>query len=259
MRHGRREFRSPARLKVEVCGRDSQGNPFVQTAYARDTSFYGVRVDGIECLKGPGDIIQIKYKHQTAKFRVMWVGQPGTKEHGHIGLRSLEPRKNLWGVKQVPGDITQTFLDSSPLAVPSPPGNQNLSSQTVISSQPEKRRYTRHRCLGTVEFRIAGNTTTMLGKLTDISLGGCHIKVAGTCLPGTPVELVLEACKLRIQLNGRVAVAQSSKGMGIEFLSGCDGLKQLPGFIEAVRQRFGGMQTRSAAGPAPVHRPKPAR
>jgi hypothetical protein len=242
-----------------VCGRDSQGNPFVQTAYARDTSFYGARVDGIECLKGPGDIIQIKYKHQTAKFRVMWVGQPGTKEHGHIGLRSLESRKNLWGIKQVPGDIPLPFLDNPALVVPSAPGNQNLSSQTVLSSQTEKRRYTRHRCLGTVEFRIAGNTTTMSGKLTDISLGGCHIKVAGTCLPGTPLELVIEACKLRIQLNGRVAAAQSSKGMGIEFVSGCDGLKQLPGFIEAVRRRFDGMQTRSAPGPTPVKPTKPAR
>jgi hypothetical protein len=240
-----------------VCGRDSQGNAFVQIAYARDTSFYGARVDGIECLKGPGDIIQIKYKRQTAKFRVMWVGQPGTKEQGHIGLRSLEPRKNLWGMTLVPGERPQPFLESSPPAVPSAPGNQNLSSPKVVSPQPEKRRYTRHRCLGTVEFRIAGNTTIMSGKLTDISLGGCHIKVAGTCLPGTPLELVLEACKLRIQLNGCVAVAQSSKGMGIEFVSGCDALKQLPEFIEAVRRRFGAVQTRSGAAAARVQRTKP--
>ena len=230
---------------------------FVQTAYARDTSFYGARVDGIECLKGPGDIIQIKYKRETAKFRVMWVGQPGTKEHGHIGLRSLEPRKNIWGLKQVPAAGTpQPFLDASPSLVPGAAGNKNLSSHTLNSSQPEKRRYTRHRCLGTVEFRIAGNCTTMSGQLTDVSLGGCYIKVPGTCLPGTPLELVLEACDLRIQLNGRVAVAQSSKGMGVEFVSGCDGLKHFPGFIEAVRRRFGAMPARSVA--ARVQRTKPA-
>jgi PilZ domain len=232
---------------------------FVQTAYARDTSFYGARVDGIECLKGPGEIIQITYKHQTAKFRVMWVGQPRTKEQGHIGLRCLEPRKNIWGIEQVPAARPpQLFLDASLSSVPGDTESQSLPSEKPLSSRPERRRYTRHRCLGTAEFRIAGNCTTISGKLIDLSLGGCYIKVPGTCLPGTPLELVLAACDLRIQLNGRVAVAQSSKGMGVEFVSGCDGLKQLPGLIEAVRRRFGAMQRRSVAAPSRVQRTKPA-
>lgn len=267
---------------MEVCGRDAQGNPFVQTAYARDTSFYGARVDGIECLKGPGDIIQIRYKNTSSKFRVVWVGHPGTKEHGHIGVRSLEPRKNIWNMKQVPGPgSSQPLPDALPSPVvvapePQKSADKNSTPEPRLSadkkslpemeksgdkkskpSQSEKRRYTRHHCLGTVEFRIAGNCTIMSGKLTDVSLGGCYIQAPVSCLPGTLLELALDACKLRVHLDGRVAVAQSSKGMGIEFLSGCDGLKQLPRLIEAVRRHTNAVPARSAAGAARLQRTKP--
>lgn len=241
-----------------MCGKDAQGNAFVQTAYARDTSFYGARVDGIECLKGPGDILQIKYKRKTTKFRVMWMGQPGSKEHGHIGLRSLEPRKNIWGLEPVPvTSKSQPFFDALPSAAAGAAGPLNSSSEKSVPSSPERRRYTRHRCLGTVEFCIAGNCTVMSGKLTDISLGGCYVQALGTCLPGTPLELALEACKQRIHLDGRVAVANSSKGMGIEFVAGCEGLRQLPRFVEAVRRRSGVTATSSAAIAARIQRTKP--
>jgi len=238
LKQGRQESRSQVRLKVEVCGRDGQGHPFVQTAYARDTSFHGARVDGIECLKGPGEILQITYKRKTAKFRVMWVGAPGSKEHGHIGVRTLEPRKNIWSIKPVP-DAAKSQIFCEPLpsagagALRAP---HKSSNDEPIPSQPEKRRYTRHGCLGSVEFRIAGNRTTMSGKLTNISLGGCHVQAPGTCLPGTLLELALEACNQRIHLDGRVTVGNPAKGMGVEFVSGCDGLKHLPRFIEAVRR-----------------------
>jgi PilZ domain-containing protein len=279
---GRRESRSQVRLKVEVCGRDSQGNPFVQSAYARDTSYYGARLDGIECLKGPGDIVQIKYKRVCSKFRVVWVGLPGTKEHGHIGVRSLEPRKNIWNLKQVPGPRSSEAApgaSSSPVVLAadpqkptpknSPPEPQKSADKESlpeaekpgatksISSQSNRRRFTRHRCLGTVEFRIAGNCTVMSGKLTDVSLGGCYVQAPVACLPGTLLELALDACKLRVHLDGRVAVAESSKGFGIEFVSGCAGLKQLPRLIEAVRRHTASVPARSTGAATRLQRTKP--
>lgn len=111
MTQGRRESRSDVRLKVEVRGKDAQGNAFVQTAYATDTSYYGARIDGIECLRGPGDVVQVKYKGKSSRLRVVWVGQLGSKEHGHIGLQNLEPRKNIWNIKQVPSAKSQPLAD----------------------------------------------------------------------------------------------------------------------------------------------------
>lgn len=264
------------RLKVEVCGRDAQGNLFAQSACARDTSYYGARVDGIECLKGPGDIVQIKYKGKTSKFRVVWVGLPGSKEHGHIGLRSLEPQKNIWKVKNVPrpgksqplpelspGPIVVTTAPprpaperSSPEPQKSQPEPQKSGEKDSLSSQSDRRSYTRHRCLGTVDFRIAGNCTVMSGKLADVSLGGCYVQALGTCLPGTLLELAIHACNHRVHLNGRVTVADSSQGMGIEFVSGCEGLKHLPKLIEAVR-RLAEIAAAPSIQPARAQRSKP--
>ena len=72
----------------------------------------------------------------------------------------------------------------------------------------------------------------------DVSLGGCYIRALGTCLPETLLDVALEACGQHIELKGRVAVSGSSKGMGIEFVSGCDGLKDLLKFVDAVRRRY---------------------
>lgn len=213
-------------------------------------SFYGACLHGIECLKGPGDIVEIKYKRKACKFRVVWVGAPGTKEHGHIGLRSLEPRKNIWSMKEIPAPSrSQPLLDSTPRAATAVAGPRKPAAEKPETSGPERRSYTRYRCGGTVEFRIAGNCTTMSGTLTDVSLGGCHVQVAGTCLPGTRLELALEACNQRIHLDGRAAAAESTKGMCIEFVSGCNGLKQLPKFIEAVRRSAKRVPARSATLP----------
>lgn len=249
-----------------MCGRDAQGNLFVQTACARDTSYYGARVDGIECLKGPGDIVQIKYKGKTSKFRVVWVGLPGSKEHGHIGLRSLEPQKNIWKVRHLPRPgKSQPLPEASPgpIVVTVEPQRvadktsspEPLKSSDKKSAQSDRRSYTRHRCLGTVDFRIAGNCTIMSGKLTDVSLGGCYVQALGTCLPGTLLELAIDAGKHRVHLDGRVTVADSSEGMGIEFVSGCEGLKQLPKLIEAVRR--GDDAAATPLRPASARRSKP--
>lgn len=237
MTQGRRESRSNVRLKVEVRGKDAQGNPFVQTAYATDTSYYGARIDGIECLRGPGDVVQVKHKGKSSRLRVVWVGQLGSKEHGHIGLQNLEPRKNIWNVKQVPSAKSQPLADRVHSLAGTAP--QRDSSESAKAATPnEKRKFTRHRCLGNAEFRIAGNYTKLSGKLTDVSLGGCYIQALGTCLVGTLLDLELEACGLKISLGGRVVVAASSQGMGVEFVPGCEGLKQLPKFVDAVRRRY---------------------
>src|SRR5581483_5433122 len=48
------------------------------------------------CLRGSGVTIDVKHKGRTAKFLVIWMGQPGTREDGHVGLRNLQPEKNIW-------------------------------------------------------------------------------------------------------------------------------------------------------------------
>src|SRR5262249_50802462 len=94
---------------VVVSGTDAEGNPFDQTAYACDVSRRGARVDGIGCLRGPGETITVEHKGRTAKFFVVWVGLPGTLEDGQIGIRKLERNKDIW-VLNLPVPQTDQFV-----------------------------------------------------------------------------------------------------------------------------------------------------
>jgi hypothetical protein len=94
----RREKRVPVSVPVRVCGVDPQGNRFTQSAQAVDVSKHGARLDGIGYVTRPGEMIEVKRRWQSARFRVLWVGNPGTPEAGQAGLYALQPEKNPWGV-----------------------------------------------------------------------------------------------------------------------------------------------------------------
>ena len=108
---------------------------------------------------------------------------------------------------------------------------------TSVAHQPKqnRRQYTRHRCVGTVEFRIHGSKTSMAGTLTNLSLGGCYVKAPATCPKGTTLELVLEVGKTRVHAHGKVAVVDPTSGMGIEFTSAEKSISRLPAMINTIR------------------------
>src|SRR5215467_3823888 len=131
------EPRAPVRLPIVVSGTDADGNPFNQTAYACDVSRRGARVDGIGCLRGPGETVQVEHRGRTAKFFVVWVGLPGTQEDAQIGIRKLDRNKDIWGLN-LPQPQTDEFVqaetdaahawDTFPL---------NDAAEIVLDSEPE--------------------------------------------------------------------------------------------------------------------------
>jgi hypothetical protein len=94
----RREKRVPASIPIRVRGVDSEGNPFTQSAQAVDVSRHGARLDGIGYVTRPGETIEVKRRWQSARYRVLWVGYPGTPEAGQVGVYALQPQKNPWGI-----------------------------------------------------------------------------------------------------------------------------------------------------------------
>jgi hypothetical protein len=46
-----------------------------------------------------GQKIQVKCGRKKALFRVVWVGQPGSYQADQVGIRCLEPEKNIWGLR----------------------------------------------------------------------------------------------------------------------------------------------------------------
>lgn len=225
---------------MKVFGSDTEGNPFAQTAYAWDVSRWGARVDGIQCLRNPGQLVDVQYKGQTANFIVVWMGKPGSKEHGHVGLKNLVPERNIFGV-------VGTAVCADSYARPEKFHHMQAVASEEISNAPDasvapkakqnRRQYSRHRCVGTVEFRIPGSNTSISGDLTDLSLGGCYVKAQATCPKGTILELVLEVGKTRLHAQGRVAVVNPTTGMGIEFTSSERSISHLPALINTIRSR----------------------
>jgi hypothetical protein len=94
-----KEARTQQAVRVWVYGTDPSGNPFSQTAYSVDVSRSGARLEGVGFLTAPGMTIEIKRGWKKARFRVVWVGGPGTSRAGQVGVLCLEPDKNIWGIR----------------------------------------------------------------------------------------------------------------------------------------------------------------
>lgn len=97
-RKNRRKPRVPKSLRVIVKGTDAKGHRFVQSAYTVDLSQDGARLDGIGFLTAPGQTIQVRRRWRTATFRVVWIGQVGTREANQVGLFALQSGKDIWHV-----------------------------------------------------------------------------------------------------------------------------------------------------------------
>ena len=102
-----RKARVPKTVQVWVRGVDRSGNPFVQSAQTIDIGQTGARLDGLGYLTGPGEIVQVKRGWRKAKFRVVWIGQLGTREANQIGICCVDSsKKDIWRVP-----IAQTEAD----------------------------------------------------------------------------------------------------------------------------------------------------
>src|SRR5512146_548540 len=92
----RREPRVKLDVPVKVCGMDTAGHPFVQTAYAISISRSGVRLTGVGPLVRVGETVAVLYKNRKARFKVVWIGDPGQPEVGQAGLQAADPNALRW-------------------------------------------------------------------------------------------------------------------------------------------------------------------
>jgi len=60
----------------------------------------------------PGEMVELTFGHNKARFYVNWVGKSGTSQEGHVGLQSLASGNYVWDVKLCEGeDAMQASLD----------------------------------------------------------------------------------------------------------------------------------------------------
>lgn len=134
------EYRFNVRLqrsvKVKVRGVDASGRPFVQTAYTLNISPKGACLNGLECLQGRGQVIEISRWWRRARYRVVWTGDVGTAYMGQVGVFCIDQGRNVWGIQFPPSSrrsqSTQPFQPTEqtppvPPATAMPPAPQRRS------------------------------------------------------------------------------------------------------------------------------------
>lgn len=81
------------------------------------------------------------------------------------------------------------------------------------------------------------STVSLLGQLSDISLGGCYVEMMRPLPSGTEIEIILLVERLRVTAKGRICAAREGFGMGIAFTElGHRNQKNLIELVEWVSQ-----------------------
>ncbi len=50
------------------------------------------------CALHCGQIVNVRFGREHARFLVTWVGEPGTPQEGHVGLQSMRAGRRTWDV-----------------------------------------------------------------------------------------------------------------------------------------------------------------
>ena len=92
----RKEPRIPAILAVVVWGHDLDSQPFVQIALARNISGGGALLSNIKQPVRCGDVLGIRYRNKTARFRVVWFRESGLAGHFQVAVHKLRQDACPW-------------------------------------------------------------------------------------------------------------------------------------------------------------------
>jgi hypothetical protein len=217
MQQTRTEPRLAHQAPVRIFGIDCAGKPINLAAWTIDVSQHGARVEGIPRLwNGPGDVVGVRHGNEKARYKVVWIGDPATREEGQIGLRCIETGKVIWGEAVVanaksaaapePSRTTEDLSQRQPLGRDASAGVRN-----------NRRKDIRFRAAGGAKIQETGSASGQWTMLHDVSLGGCYVETTTPLYPGARVELMMHAGETQIAARGEVTVADRLVGMGVRF------------------------------------------
>jgi len=91
------------RVPVEVRGVAEDGSSFTEDTHTSDAGVLGALIRLSKLVKLGAEVeVTNRFSQQTATFRIVWVGEPGESELREIGIESLEPLGDFWGVRFPP-------------------------------------------------------------------------------------------------------------------------------------------------------------
>lgn len=201
-------------MSVLVFTTGANGKSVAETAKVVDVSTSGARLSWVRTLKQTGQVAEIEHRGRRAKFRVAWIGQPGTKHEGQVGVEALEPNHDIWGLPPAADVKRQEPLATLPALDPKRAGAVPFASSW---SGADRRAFKRLSCSGGAEFHEVGNPLLNTAMVSDICVGGCYIETRVPLSVETRLELTIRVADFEISGTGEVRICHSGMGMGIAF------------------------------------------
>ena len=198
----RRQKRVRAALPVRTWFSAEDGKSVVHAACTLDVTPTGARLTGVRARTETGAILTVERGRSKARFRVIWVGEPGTPSEGHLGIECVDPGKWNWDV-QLPATSSPEDPEFEPVRV---------------AADERRKPPPRYLCKGTAELRReAADAESMLGYLRDINELGCFVRVTPPPSLNARLRLVLMVNEVRLRARGVVHRVEGASGIFVQF------------------------------------------
>lgn len=225
---------------VRIFGLDSKGNAVNQPAKTIDISQHGVRLSGVKAWEYPGETIGLRFGSEKCRYRLVWVGSPGTRVDGQIGLVCVDTGRDIWK-----SELSQAHVLLAAAALPPPVrtvGSRAGLSRIERAYCDPRRKDQRFTVKGGANVREAGKNIPQWTILHDLSMSGCYVETTAPLPVYTLVDITIQVEEIRIDARGFVTVKHPLVGMGLKFSEmsplNRDRLHHLLGCIE--RAQFDG-------------------
>jgi len=211
--HNQTAERSHKRIHVALPLRiiywDQDNKPCQDRACTYDISTSGARITNLQEVRQAGEIIVVERGRSKAFCRVVWVGESDSRQHGQIGIQSVESERLLWETEL--RDLADVY-DQIP--------RQGVLLRNFSSDMAgrELRLHPRIPVHGRVQLLKPGATVEPpLSQLVDLSEYGCLVSTDDLPARGTDLKLFMQVGSYDLSLKGQVRHAGLDSGLGIEF------------------------------------------
>ena len=201
-----RDPRKPISVTIRVVGLDARGQAYSHSVNTVDVSTHGLRIHGAGFLRKTGENVTVVYGANRLRFRVVWIGPPGTELEHQAALAVIEPNDDVAKLGlPIPIEFDSVEAEDSPAAELGDPFGQ--------------RRAPRYSCDRGVQVWKLGEIVASYGKLQNLSVMGCFVETPQPFEVGTAVRLAMALFGMQVRAQGVVRSSFPSKGMGVQFTS----------------------------------------
>ncbi|MGH9546034.1 MAG: PilZ domain-containing protein [Terriglobales bacterium] len=226
------EPRLDVELPIRVFGMGTDGRPFLQNGRARNISFHGAKLSGLEAQLKPGDVIGVQVGEKKARCKVIWVVDAGASQKIEVGVNLIEGQPCPWEK-----EMEQARQVPEPVA-------------GIAPADKNKRKFPRCRVPFPLEIQDPDAVGShMRTKSADISGRGCYVETLLPLPVGKVLNITLWLDAHKVTTPAVIRSCDGGVGMGIEF-SGLDEETQerLQRQVEAMAAESGTSENAQGAG-----------